>query len=102
MGTAFGWDIAAALLLGIGAASAQQAPQEQPTTIDDIIVTARKRSERLIGPDVQHIVAWRYEKGEHPHDIAAGMNLTKAAVRDIVAVYERRATMFFKITRTGK
>ena len=62
----------------------------------------RKRSERLIGPDVQHIVAWRYEKGEHPDDIAAGMNLTKAAVRDIIAVYERRAKLFFKITRTGK
>ena len=30
-----------------GAASAQQAPQDQPTTIDDIIVTAQKRVERL-------------------------------------------------------
>jgi iron complex outermembrane receptor protein len=30
-----------------GAASAQQAPQEQPTTIDDIIVTAQKREQNL-------------------------------------------------------
>jgi outer membrane receptor protein involved in Fe transport len=30
-----------------GAASAQQAPQDQPTTIDDIIVTAQKREQNL-------------------------------------------------------
>ncbi|KQY80461.1 TonB-dependent receptor [Brevundimonas sp. Root1423] len=40
--------VVGACVFGIaGAASAQQAPQDQPTTIDDIIVTAQKREQNL-------------------------------------------------------
>lgn len=54
---------------------------------------------RLISPGVQRAVAERYERGQSPGAIALWMDLPRAAVDDIIATYEYRARMFFKITR---
>ena len=54
---------------------------------------------RLISPEVQRAVALRYERGQAPGAIALWMDLPRAAVDDIIATYEHRAEMFFKISR---
>ncbi len=56
-------------------------------------------TQQLIGPDVQRRVAELYESGWKPVEIAFGMQLPRAAVDDIIATYEYRAEMYFKMTR---
>lgn len=57
-----------------------------------------RNTERVISPQVMAVVAWRYECGERPDYIAFAMQLPRAAVADIIATYEHRARMFFKIS----
>jgi hypothetical protein len=54
---------------------------------------------RLISPDVQRRVAELYESGWKPQEIAFCMALPRTAVADIIATYEYRAQMFFKLSR---
>lgn len=58
-----------------------------------------RNTERLISPQVMAVVAWRYECGEAPDTIAYALQLPRAAVADIIATYEYRAQMFFKLSR---
>ncbi len=58
-----------------------------------------RNTERVISPSVMAVVAWRYECGEAPDYIAFAMQLPRAAVDDIIATYEYRAEMYFKMTR---
>lgn len=54
---------------------------------------------RIISPDVQRRVAELHESGWRPSDIVFGMDLPRAAVDDIIATYEYRAEMYFKMRR---
>jgi hypothetical protein len=71
--------------------------------IDTFYTTVPRREGRnttqIIGPGVQREVALRHEKGQDPNTISLRMRIPKAAVLDIIATYEHRARMFFKLSR---